>query len=252
MRIVHISDLHFGYHHETLIKPFLQDLAQFNPDVILISGDVTHRATAQQYAAFNVFLKRLPAPALIVPGNHDIPLHHVLERLLVPFRRFKRYVHADLSVKWSNEKVRVLGINSVNPYRIKDGRLSNDTLAEIRTYFSTPFEGINILFFHHNFAFSEGLHKPLENFEALLTLLKESPIHLVCTGHLHYASLNLLERPNRRPCVILHAGSLLCQRSKDGLNSYYIIDIEKGTLTFDWRVFKAGHFESMKRSVVDV
>lgn len=251
MKIFHISDLHFGMQHGHLMQPFLKDLKESAPEVIIISGDVTHRATKQQYQHLATFLKKIPARILIVPGNHDIPLHDVISRLFFPFDHYKRFISPSLSAEFINNEVRILGVNSVNPYRIKDGKLSSKTLHDIQHYFSPAFEGVNILFFHHNFDYIEGLHKPLENYQRFLSFLKESTVDMVCTGHSHYGDLTLIEKNDEKSCLILHAGTLFCARSKDHLNSYYQIEVSNKKCTIDWRVFNQTSFNTVTTNEID-
>ncbi|WP_133128417.1 metallophosphoesterase family protein [Legionella nagasakiensis] len=245
MKIVHISDLHFGMHHDSIINAFLADMTNINPTITIISGDLTQRAKSEQYKQVQAFIKKLSGLVLTVPGNHDIPLWNIFSRLFHPFALYRTHVHAELDAAFENEEVRLLGVNSVMPYRIKSGQLASETLTYINNYFAHPFYGLNILFFHHNFDYMEGMHKPLKNYYQFLTYLKSSNIHIVCTGHLHYANASILEKNNHQPCLVLHAGSLCCQRSKDGLNSYYVIEIEHGHGKINWRVFNDSTFKTM-------
>lgn len=256
MKLAHISDLHFGMHRQELIKPFLYHLTQIQPDILIISGDLTQRATKKQFSLFNNFLMRLPGIILMVPGNHDIPLypHQFFIRMFDAFRYYKQYVSPELFVHFENEELRILGVNSVNPYRIKKGRLSINTMKQIEAYFSKPFIGLNILFFHHNFDRFEGTHKPLDNYEQLIDYLKKSPINIICAGHSHYANINLIEKNNNESCIFLHAGSLLCTRSKDGLNSYFLLETNKQFCDIklfvhenkNFKLFSERHYERYK------
>ncbi|MCP4512721.1 MAG: 3',5'-cyclic-nucleotide phosphodiesterase, partial [Fuerstiella sp.] len=83
-RILHLSDLHFG-------PPFVAEVGQavlriahrLNIDAIVVSGDFTQRAKEEQFQAAREFLDRLPdVPRLYVPGNHDVPLCRIRERIL--------------------------------------------------------------------------------------------------------------------------------------------------------------------------
>lgn len=253
MKILQISDLHFGMHREELIAPFLQELQTIQPDVVLISGDLTQRATQEQYELFVDFAKKLSGVVLTVPGNHDIPLypHQFLIRMFCPFNSYKHYVNSDLKVHFESKDARILGVNSVNPYRVKKGRLSPKTMGEIEAYFSKPFDGLSILFFHHNFDRLEGAHKPLENYEELIQYLKVSSVNIVCAGHSHYANVNLIEKNNQKTCVFLHAGSLLCTRSRDNLNSYYLLELNNFSCHLEWRCFKEHSFQIQQQYNMD-
>ena len=249
MKIVHISDLHFGMHREEIIEPFLDELQLIQPDVVLISGDVTQRAVKEQYFLFNQFVERLPGIVLIVPGNHDVPLYpsQFFIRMYSPFKYYNRYVNTNLEAQFTNDKVRILGVNSVNPYRVKKGRLSTETMNKIKNYFAPPFSGLNILFFHHNFDRLEGAHKPLTNYQELIEYLKTSSINIVCAGHSHYANVNIIAKNNSEHCVFLHAGSLLCARTKDGANSYYLIDYADSSCTITLHRYENKSFSTTKK-----
>src|SRR5258708_19013687 len=90
--IAHISDLHFGRHDPVIATGLLADLAAEKPDLIAISGDLTQRARRAEFAAAREFLDRLPAPAIAVPGNHDVPLYNPLRRGFRPAQRVHSYL----------------------------------------------------------------------------------------------------------------------------------------------------------------
>ncbi|HGF0879987.1 TPA: metallophosphoesterase, partial [Legionella pneumophila] len=93
MKIIHISDLHFGMHQPKVLNAFLQETALDKPDIILISGDLTQRGLSYQYRELCSFINQLPAQTLSVPGNHDIPFYNVPARFIFPFRQYKRYIN---------------------------------------------------------------------------------------------------------------------------------------------------------------
>lgn len=82
-RILHISDLHFGPPFVPAVaEALLQTLPSLAPDVIVASGDLTQRATREQFQECRQFFDRLPdIPLLVIPGNHDVPLYRTVERL---------------------------------------------------------------------------------------------------------------------------------------------------------------------------
>ncbi len=88
------------------------------------------------------------------------------------------------------------------------------------------------------------MHQPLINADQLLQYLQNSPIHIICTGHLHYANVHLIPKQNKQYCALLHAGSTFCQRTKDGTNSYFFIKTQQLSCTIDWRVLKKNIFIS--------
>src|SRR6185503_12471780 len=94
--IAHISDVHFGRTDPAVVEGLIKDLSEREPSLLVVSGDFTQRARERQYAAAAAFLKRLPAPQLVVPGNHDIPLFDIVRRFFFPLARYRRHITADL------------------------------------------------------------------------------------------------------------------------------------------------------------
>src|SRR4029078_11492435 len=95
--IVHLSDLHFGRVNPALVDPLLRIVRELKPDVVAIHGDLTQRARSYQFQQARSFLDGLPEPQIIVPGNHDIPLHNVFARFLEPPTKYKRYINENLT-----------------------------------------------------------------------------------------------------------------------------------------------------------
>ena len=94
--LVHLSDLHFGRTDPALIEPLLASIAAIAPDLVVVSGDLTQRARAAQFAEARAFLDRIAQPRIVVPGNHDVPLYRVWERFLSPLGKYKKHIGSDL------------------------------------------------------------------------------------------------------------------------------------------------------------
>lgn len=86
------------------------------------------------------------------------------------------------------------------------------------------------------------MHHPLNNAERFIQYLQQSPIHLVCTGHLHYANVKNITQKDKITSAILHAGSLLSPRKKDNHNSFYIIQTDKLHCQVDLQVYHENEF----------
>src|SRR5690242_17510147 len=96
---MHISDLHAGPAFNPIIADKVAyEAHELKPDLLVVSGDLVQRADfVSQWHTIIAFLKRLPQPRLIVPGNHDVPLFHAHERLFRPLDRYKRFITSDLN-----------------------------------------------------------------------------------------------------------------------------------------------------------
>ena len=72
--VLQISDPHFGTEQAPVVEALAALADQQQPDLVVLSGDITQRARPAQFAAARAFVDRLGVPVLAIPGNHDIPL----------------------------------------------------------------------------------------------------------------------------------------------------------------------------------
>ena len=89
--IVHLSDLHTGRLDSQVLAALAPTIRAVNPHLVVISGDLTQRATRTQFREARGFLDALDAPLLIIPGNHDVPLWNVARRFVTPLARYKEF-----------------------------------------------------------------------------------------------------------------------------------------------------------------
>lgn len=71
--LLQVSDPHFGTARPAVVEALVRLALACKPQVLLLSGDITQRATRAQFAAALAFVQRLRVPHYVaVPGNHDI------------------------------------------------------------------------------------------------------------------------------------------------------------------------------------
>src|SRR6202022_577354 len=155
--IVHLSDLHFGRTDEALLTPLASVIAKLAPDLIAVSGDLTQRARTAEFQAARAFLDRLPKPQIIVPGNHDAPLHTVFSRFIGPLPKCLRYVSDDLEPFYADDEIAVLGINTARSLTFKRGRINSMQIehAKMRLCALDP-KIIKLIVTHHPFDLPDG------------------------------------------------------------------------------------------------
>lgn len=222
--LAHLSDLHFGRTDKVVVESLLADLHRHRPDRVVISGDLTQRARSHQFAEARGFLDRLPAPALIVPGNHDIaPLYRPLKRLFNPREKFHQHLpgHEPMPV-FRDERLVVMGLDSTRRTRWKDGTLRARHLDHVEdTLADTPEHSCRVAFMHH----------PLEStilghpFEALA----ERGIDVVLTGHVHKTHIEIIQADSSN-CILVQASTACSTRLRDDANGYCLIRIHMPNL----------------------
>jgi 3',5'-cyclic AMP phosphodiesterase CpdA len=188
--VAHISDLHFGREIPEIVSGLLADLAATDPDLIIVSGDLTERALHSQFRAARDFLDRLPAPYLVCPGNHDIPLYRLDERFLRPTARFRRHISADLGPVHHGRGFTALGLNSAHGRTWKSGRVEAGPLARLcAAVEAAPAGNLRIVAAHHPFLPPPDAPQSrlVDDAESILTALAACGADLILGGHIHRA-----------------------------------------------------------------
>lgn len=93
-RLFHISDLHFGLEDPLALAWLVDCVAREKPAGVIVTGDLTMRARAREFAAATRWISDLGVPVSIGVGNHDLPYFNPLERAFDPYRRYRRLEQA--------------------------------------------------------------------------------------------------------------------------------------------------------------
>ena len=252
-RIVHLSDLHFGAHDERLVDGVAEQVDQLKPDLVVISGDFTQRARAEQFRDACEFLEGLRDrghEVLGVPGNHDVPLYDVLRRFLSPLARYRRFIDDTLCPFVELPGVAVLGINTARSLTFKDGRINTDQVDFIReTFARTPSEAFRVLVTHHPlFALPVGgeVERAIGRQELALDAVEESGVDMVLAGHAHHASSQdageLVTRAGG--VLVVQAGTATSTRVREQEQSFNSIDIAEGSATITVHAWRGSEFKA--------
>ncbi|MDF0602619.1 metallophosphoesterase [Psychromarinibacter sp. C21-152] len=239
-RIVHLSDLHFGRARPEVLTPLLSAVAEAVPDLVVVSGDLTQRARPREFREARAFLDRLPAPWLAVPGNHDVPLYNLGQRLLRPYARYRRWIGQTLAPQLVNAQVAVVGLNTVDPRRHQRGEVRSADIARLCATFGTgPPERLNIAVGHH--PFEQGAHidkSPTRHATRGLARLTECNAHVILSGHLHlwHAGPFLTNARGAGP-IQVHAGTSLSSRLRGEVNDFALLGIDAERLSVTRMVY---------------
>ena len=240
MRVVaHISDLHFGMEDERIREGLLEDIAGFHPSVVVISGDLTQRARKKQFEAARAFIRKIPVPCLVVPGNHDIPLYDVVRRALMPLRRYRHYITTDLNPVFQDNELMILGANTSRAATFKNGRISTAQIKILADTFSAAGSHLfKVLVTHHPFL------PPLDYPYAALVgrgalaveALEPCGIDMLLSGHYHRGFMGDLQSHYTavgRSIIVAQAGTATSKRTRGEKNSYDRIIIGPPDICFD-------------------
>ncbi|WP_288950582.1 metallophosphoesterase [uncultured Paracoccus sp.] len=222
-RILHLSDLHFGLERRSLVEPLLDRVNAARADLVVVTGDLTHRGRSAQFAQAAAFLRRIEAPLMAVPGNHDIPLFRLTERMMRPYRRWRETIAENLEPIGSVGQVRVQGVNSVDPMAWQRGIISS---AQVGRVINALDPGcVNIVALHHPMQQRPQVDKALmHGAEPALARFERAGVQLVLTGHLHLWAIGAFLGPGGRPVLQVQAGTALCDRPGDRQNEFAVLE----------------------------
>ena len=192
IRVLHLSDLHFGRHDDPRLEPGLEALvARVDPELIVASGDLTHRGRPDQHDRAADFLRGLARPVFTVPGNHDIP-YTPIARFTRTWEQFERHWQTTEPV-YRSERLFVVGLNSVRPWLHQSGRLRFAQLERAAELFAeAPPTALRVAVLHHHLLGAPGRarKKPVARRSRVLSALVDAGAELILAGHIHQVAVS--------------------------------------------------------------
>lgn len=246
MTIAHLSDLHFGrIAYDAIVDVLVDEVNAAEVDLVAISGDLTQRARPSEFTPAAAMIERLEAPTLVVPGNHDVyPWWHPIARLRHPLQRYRRYITTELTPRFEQDGVAVLGVNTAHGHTLKGGRIDAEDLSAIRSYFGGLDESaFKVLVVHHHLTKIRALgrHDIARRAREALDTAAEAGVDLILCGHLHISHIEPVEIvPGEQRLVVVSAGTATSSRGRKSnrrTNFYNLIEVEYDAFRIEERIF---------------
>ncbi|MBX3132196.1 MAG: metallophosphoesterase [Gemmatimonadaceae bacterium] len=234
MRLLQVSDVHFGRHAvEAYTDAVQRRVAGRRYDAVVVAGDLTQRNFRGQFRAAKQWLDAMRAevPVLTVPGNHDVawwwkPVGVGVEAPLLA--GYRKWIDPELEPTLHLPGVTIVGLNSchgVRTYtltaRARDlsvvGAIRPAQWAKAKAAFdAAPAGDLKVLVFHHNLLRGDlsrrwGLVNKADGIGEAL----ETGADLVLNGHDHQTRIEAIELMGRK-MVVSHSTSF-CERTRGGL-----------------------------------
>ena len=236
--LVHLSDTHFGRVDYAIVERLKEKIEEINPHLIIVSGDLTQRARSHQFIEARKFLKSLPQPQLVVPGNHDVPLYNVFARFFTPLEKYKKYISKNLLPFYKDEKIAVIGVNTARSLTIKDGSINQKQVANIRRKMcDLDDKMLKIVVTHHPFDLPAGFDEGdiARNAARAMPQIADCGADVFLSGHLHVSHItHTAERyklDSGRSALVIQAGTATSTRGRGEANSFNVIEFEHPRLT---------------------
>ena len=229
-RIVHLTDLHFGQERVEFVAPLMRAVRLTEPDLVVVSGDLTHRGRVDQFRKAMAFLNGLGRPFTVVPGNHDVPLFNLPKRLVAPFRNWSKGTGLPTTSDNDLGPLKVVTANTADPLQWRGGILRDEDVARIRANLSTFDDRTTcaILVCHHPLKEPPGFDRGETKGAAdALPGLINTGVRIVLSGHLHSWEIGLgISQRSPRPVLMVQTGTALCAREGEVDHGFSVLDIQ--------------------------
>jgi len=219
--LLQLSDPHFGTEQAPVVEALARLSQQQQPDLLVLSGDITQRASCEQFRVARTFIDRLGTPVLAIPGNHDIPLFNLVSRFLHPYARYGEAFGENLEPVHSSPDLLVVCVNTTRWYRHKNGEVSLDQIERVATLLEgASADQLRLVVVHQPVAVlrSEDEHDQLRGYAAALERWAGSGCDVVLGGHIHLPYVMALPAL-ARPMWAVQAGTSVSCRVRDGFSN---------------------------------
>ena len=224
-RIVQLSDPHCGqqFFLPQYLERAIAEVNELQPDVVVISGDLTSHGFKDEYALAREYLATIECEAkVVIPGNHD--------------SRNVGYVHFEELFGERNSVLRVGGttivaVDSSEP-DLDNGQIGRGRYRWIEDEFAAD-ATLRVFVLHHHLLPVPGTGRErniVNDAGDTLECLQRAQVDLVLAGHKHVPYAWRLEN-----LFVVNAGTVSSSRLRgNGRPCYNVVEVE-GTHVNVWR-----------------
>jgi 3',5'-cyclic AMP phosphodiesterase CpdA len=237
MRIALAADLHFGSVPEGLAVELADAIKDQHPTVTVIAGDLTLRARSEEFEQAQTWLQSLAPPALVIPGNHDLPFWNIIQRFSAPFQLYQKAANAvTLMPVIEQPGGLVLGFNTTGSWqphlRWQEGvARRNDIEAAKQALSAAPPDQFKAVAAHHPFVKVPEVPRarPVRRAPEALDVFAAAGVDLIMSGHTHQ-SFAIETKVGGQSILSVGAPTALSTRMRGEANGFWIIEANKDAI----------------------
>jgi 3',5'-cyclic AMP phosphodiesterase CpdA len=256
VRLAHLSDIHFGGENAPALAAATEMLNAGGFDLVVVTGDVTRYAEVVEFEAAADWLRRVRAPTLVTPGNHDAPYLAPAERIFAPFRRYEHAIGPAPAQTYLGGGFAVRGLNTARGAQARinwsKGQISRRQVRAAIGWFGAAHpECVRIVACHHPLA--EMIGGPMTarvwGGEAAARDFADARVDLVLSGHIHAPFVWPYPFADGRTYAV--GASTLSTRERGVPAGFNVVEIEGAAIRIAALGWTGSHFESYRTWSLD-
>jgi 3',5'-cyclic AMP phosphodiesterase CpdA len=249
MKIVHLSDLHFGTRmSQEKLRSLKSDVIFEAPELLVVTGDITDRGHVSQFRLAKDFLASLQIPFMSVPGNREISAFAVWEWMFprLAMGRYRRFFGQEDRIMYRSEENRTVffGLNSVHAFPSWPGTIRRESRHWLKAQAARFADYAKVVFLHHPalpvIRSSSFWAHTLSDAGELLNICTQTGINLILQGHKHRSSVMEVRFPQRNAQVVVSSCGAPLMSRWDA--AYHIIHVDRESIVVRPREFQDGKF----------
>lgn len=191
IRLFHVSDVHFGAEDPEAIAWFTGLVDRERPNAVVMTGDLTMRATRAEFQRGGDWLRSLGVPVTLEVGNHDIPYYwDPFRRLFAPYQRYaavEKMIEAELDLAGVTIVPLKTTARAQWRWNWSKGRVGTASLRRALAMIDAAPKGNLILVAAHHPLVEGGTKGTAKtrHGDSALTALASAGAHAVLSGHVH-------------------------------------------------------------------
>ena len=251
MKLVQISDIHFGGESREAVEAAAQRIHDEAPDLVIAAGDLTLDGKMAEFDAAAAWLRGLPSPRLIVPGNHDTPFvgpRELWVRFTRPWRRFRDRFGPEDGVDWRGPGVTVASLNTARAAQLRwnwsKGAVSSRQIRRVGEVLkAAPSSDLKVVVCHHPLmeVFGGPMTARVRGGVKAANQFVQAGADVVLSGHIHLPFVTAIPFGDGKAQLV--GSGTLSRRERGAAPGFNLIDVEPGRVRVTALAYERGGFD---------
>lgn len=251
MKLVQISDIHFGGENREAVEAAAHRIEDEAPDLVVVAGDLTLDGKTPEFDAAAAWLSRFSHPTLVVPGNHDTPFvgpSELWTRFTQPWRRFRDRFGLEDGAGWRRPGVTITSLNTARAAQLRwnwsKGAVSRRQIRRVRKDLeAAPASDLKVVVCHH--PLMEVLGGPMTarvrgGVDAANHFV-QAGADVVLSGHIHLPFVTAIPFGDGKTQIV--GSGTLSVRERGAAPGFNLIEADPGCVRVKALAYERGRFD---------